>query len=153
MNSRVTPKERNLLKGAIRRVFSRSELRRKIISLSIVQHQDEKRKRVKTWCKCNKCGKLDAISRMSVDHKDPIIPIDSSFEQMSIDTVVDRLWCDENNLQTLCEECHDTKSAEERALRVKAKRERKRENERETGKGTSKTIKKRSTRTSTRNSK
>jgi hypothetical protein len=46
-NPRVTSKERGLLKGAIRRVFSRSDLRRKVIELSRIDHTDSTRPRVK----------------------------------------------------------------------------------------------------------
>lgn len=118
----MTKKENGLLKGAIRRVFSRSELRRKILQLNSVEHMDINRKRVKKWSFCNECGVIHPSYTMAVDHIVPVIPVDSSFEEMSLDTVVDRLWCEENNLQLLCELCHDIKTRAESSLRREFKR-------------------------------
>ena len=91
-NPRITVKEHNLLKGAVRRVFSRSELRKAVLDASVVTgHIDETRKRVKTWCKCKGCGKLDAKSSMAVDHIDPCVPINSSFAEMTIEEFINRV--------------------------------------------------------------
>jgi 5-methylcytosine-specific restriction endonuclease McrA len=62
---------------------------------------------------------------MQVDHIDPIVPVDSALEVMSWDTVIDRTWCEENNLQAICTECHDEKTAKERKERVQARKEKK----------------------------
>ena len=124
-NSRITVKERNLLKGAIRRVFSRSEIRRKIIDLSVVQHTDDSRKRVKNWCRCPVCKKFIAKSYMQVDHVIPIIGVDETLDDLSWDTVIDRIWCEENNLMAICVDCHKAKTKEENKQRRKAKKEKK----------------------------
>lgn len=125
MNSRVTPKERGLLKGAVRRVFSRSELRRKIIEASEVKHSDPSRPRVKKWCLCAACNKPEAKSYCVADHIEPVIPIDSSFEEMGLDLTVDRMWCKEDNLQTICPSCHDEKTKIERKQRKAMKNDKK----------------------------
>lgn len=125
MNPRVTAKDRNAIKGALRRAFSRSQLHKKVLDANVVEHSDPKRPRVKTWVKCNVCRIPEARSYMAVDHIDPLIPTNTTFEAMSLDTVVDRLWCEENNLQILCETCHDAKSALEREERKKNKRDKK----------------------------
>lgn len=117
MNERITPKDRNAIKGALRRVFSRSDLHRKVIEASIIKHSDPSRPRVKSWCKCNVCKKPEAKSYVVVDHIDPLIPVNQAFADMSLDVVVDRLWCEENNLQAICPACHDGKSASERKER------------------------------------
>lgn len=121
-NPRITKKERGLLKGAMRRVFSRSELRQKVIATADVEHHDPARPRVKKWSKCPICRQLTPRYLMAVDHLDPVIPVNTSFEEMSLDTVVDRLWCEEHNLQPICPICHDQKSALERKLRTKNKK-------------------------------
>ena len=121
MNERITKRERGLIKGALRRVFSRSELRRKVIDAAIVPHSDDSRKRVKTWVLCAECKKPEAKSNVVVDHINPVIPEHLSFEEMSVDTVIDRLWCEENNLQVLDESCHAIKTKAERARRKKKK--------------------------------
>ena len=120
------PKERNLLKGALRRLFGRSDLRRKVIDDNIVKgYKDPKRKAVKFWVKCAECGEMEAKSNVQVDHKEPLVPLNSSLEEMTWSEVVDRLWCDINNLQLLCKPCHRAKSSAEMKERRKLKKERK----------------------------
>lgn len=118
-NPRISAKERNLLKGAIRRVFSRSELRRAVIKKAIISHSDPKRPKVKTWCRCAICKQPEAISYMQVDHVDPIVPISKTLEKMEWTEVIDRTWCDENNLQAVDKVCHKKKSKLEREERKK----------------------------------
>lgn len=124
-NPYVTPKERNLIKGALRRVFSRSELRRQVVQLTVVKHEDSKRPRVKTWCKCPQCLEFIPRSYMVVDHIQPIIGTKESLENLSWDTVINRLWCNNNNLIALCNDCHDKKTKRENEERRKFKKENK----------------------------
>lgn len=121
-NSRMTPKERGLLKGAVRRVFSRSDLRRKIIQTVIINHSDPNRPRVKKWGRCTLCKLPTALYQMQVDHKDPIIPIDKTLEDMMWDEVINRAWCEENNLVPVCKPCHQLKTKEENKQRRKNKK-------------------------------
>jgi HNH endonuclease len=121
-NPRITPRERGLIKGALRRVFSRSELRRAVIDASIVQHSDPQRPRVKKWCRCNVCKQPEAKSYMECDHLKPVVPVNTSFEDMSVDNFIDNLWCLIHNLQSICPKCHDLKTAEERKERKKRKK-------------------------------
>jgi 5-methylcytosine-specific restriction endonuclease McrA len=126
LNPRITAKEWNLIKGAIRRVFSRSELRKTVIERTIVKgYTDETRKRVKTWCRCEQCGKLDAKSSLAVDHISPVVPTNSSFADMSLEELTDRIWCDIVNLQAICSDCHEAKSKIENKERRKYKKEKK----------------------------
>lgn len=122
MNNPKSPKERNLLKGAMRRIFSRSELRQQVMKANLIEHSDEYRPRVKRWAWCDLCGAVNPAYTMAVDHIVPLVPLDKTLEEMSWDTVVDRLWCDKKNLQLLCKTCHDSKSAIERKQRKKAKK-------------------------------
>lgn len=122
-NPRMTAKERGLVKGAIRRVFSRSDLRRAVLAAAKVEHADASRPRVKTWYQCRICSAHCAGYEMQVDHISPIVPTDSSLEQMSWDTVIDRMWCDKNNLKAICISCHKAKSKVESQERRKNKKE------------------------------
>lgn len=121
VNPRITKREQGLLKGALRRVFSRSELRRQVIEAALVEHSDPSRPRVKKWCTCAICGKPEAKSYCVADHISPVVPVHTTFEQMSLDEVVNRLWCDINNLQCVDERCHNEKTKEERKARKKKK--------------------------------
>lgn len=118
MNQRISPKERNLLKGAIRRVFSRSDLRRKIIdSVDLPEYTDPSRPRVRKWSQCPVCKLPSPKYKMVVDHIAPIVPVTTALEHMTWDEVIDRTWCEENNLQPICESCHDVKTSREREER------------------------------------
>lgn len=50
-----------------------------------------------------------------VDHISPIINPEEGF--ISWDTFIERLFCEVDNLQVLCKECHDRKSQDERKRR------------------------------------
>jgi 5-methylcytosine-specific restriction endonuclease McrA len=118
-NPRITKKERNLIKGAIRRVFSRSEIRKKVVAAAIVAHIDLTRPRVKSWCVCGGCKNFIPKSYMEVDHISPVVPYEKSLETMTWDELVDNLWCEERNLQAICSDCHDEKTKAERKMRKK----------------------------------
>lgn len=120
MSSRLTAKERNLIKGALRRVFARSELHQVAIKNTVVPFDSvpieirNKRKRVKTWCKCPLCGKYEAKSKMPVDHKEPLIAIGKTLTNYTWDAIIEeRLWCEPSNLQAICIDCHKLKSKTE----------------------------------------
>lgn len=118
-NPRITQKEKGLIKGALRRVFSRSELRKKILEASIVMYSDPTRLRVKKWSKCANCNLLHPTYQMEVDHKSPVVKFDEKSIDLDANTLVDRIWCEERNLQVLCDSCHNIKTAAERKLRSK----------------------------------
>lgn len=126
MNPRITKKERGLIKGAVRRVFSRSDLRRIAVAKTIVtNYQDASRPRVKTWCFCSACNRHWAKSEMEVDHIDPVVPSHLTLEDMSWDDVVDRIWCPESNLKAICKACHKLKTKREAKERAIHRRRRK----------------------------
>lgn len=123
MNSRLTAKDRGLIKGAIRRAFSRSELRKSALMSQKIAHLDPLRPRVKTWYKCEICKGLFAGYEIVIDHKTPVIPINSSLEDMTWDELVDRMWCEPHNLQVICNEaCHTAKSKLESKQRKEHKK-------------------------------
>lgn len=122
-NGRITPKERGLLKGAFRRVFSRSELRKAALLRVKIAHSDPNRSRVKTWYYCEHCGELHPQHFLNCDHVDPVIPTHTSFDKMTLDETADRTWCDPSNLQILCLTCHAAKSKLEKEERKKYKKE------------------------------
>ncbi len=126
MNNRLTAKDRGLLKGAIRRAFARSELRRSVLLGSKTEHVDPNRPRVKTWYQCEVCDKYCAGHELQIDHIEPVIPYDKSMEEMTLDEIVARTWCEVHNLQVICiDPCHTNKTKLERKLRKELKNERK----------------------------
>lgn len=121
----MTKKEQGLTKGAIMRVFSRSELRKECLNVATVDHFDTSRPRVKKWAICRQCNKLTPKYLMEVDHIKPKIPLDRSLQEMTWDELVDNTWCDITNLQPLCPDCHSNKSKGETKQRAKNKRSKK----------------------------
>lgn len=126
MKKPSNPKERNLIKAALRRVFSRSELRLKALnSTRVPDFIDPERPRVTKWSVCSICRKFEPTYKMQIDHVDPLLPLGKSLEDFSWDEIVDRLWCDASNLQPVCQTCHKQKSKienKERRLLKKAGR-------------------------------
>lgn len=124
-NPRITAKERGLIKGAIRRAFSRSDLREKIIARARILHQDPAKPRCKKWIKCEVCKSPSPEWSSQVDHIEPLIPIGKTMADMSMDELIDRTWCSEDNLQAICSTCHDAKTKIEREARTAANRAKK----------------------------
>ena len=123
-NPRISKKEMGLLKGSIRRVFGRSDLRRRVIETYIIKdYYNPNRKTVKYWIQCEQCKKMEAKSNIQLDHVEPVIPVDKSFEEMSFDEVINRQWCEENNLKVLCKPCHHEKTRLENKERRRIKKE------------------------------
>ena len=112
-----TPKEEGLLKGAIRRVFSQSELRKEALIASIVTHSDSKHPRVKKWAVCAACNTPFPAYQAEVDHIDPVVAIGKRTHDYTWDEIVARLWCDPANLQVLDKTCHKAKTAIEQKAR------------------------------------
>lgn len=106
-----------MIKGAIRRVFSRSELRKKVVEASRVDHVDPNRPRVTKWSRCQECQQLVPSYLTEVDHIVPVVPLDSSLELMTWDDLVNRMWCDDKGLATLCKPCHHIKTKAESKIR------------------------------------
>src|SRR5579859_4509761 len=115
----MSAKERNLVKGAIRRVFSRSDLRRSVIESSVIKFLDPNRPRVKKWSLCPICKTNIPTYLMEVDHINPIVPLDKTLEDLSWDFLIDSIWCDKMNLKAICKDCHKVKTAAERKARRK----------------------------------
>lgn len=124
MKKPANAKERGLVKGALRRVFSRSELRKQALASNDVTHSDPTRPRVTKWSYCSTCGTIEPRYLMQIDHEQPLVPIDKSLEDMSWDEVVERTWCDLDNLKPVCKPCHKEKTKVENKERRRLKKER-----------------------------
>lgn len=70
-----------------------------------------KNKRLKWEYQCSGCKRWKPNTEVSVDHITPAGSL-NSFEDLP--GFVQRLFCESNGLQVLCDTCHDKKSANER---------------------------------------
>lgn len=127
-NPRISKKESGLIKGALRRVFSRSDLRRAVLEATVVVYSDATRARVKRWSRCEVCAQLVPTYLIEVDHKLPIIGLSETLEDLTWDQVVDRIWCERENLQGICEPCHKQKSKDEAKIRAANRKAKKAKN-------------------------
>jgi 5-methylcytosine-specific restriction endonuclease McrA len=62
-------------------------------------------------------GKKRRINNAVVDHIKPIIDPKTGF--INWDTVISRMFCEVDNLQVLCHECHSLKTQQEKQQRTK----------------------------------
>ncbi len=67
--------------------------------------------------KCAECGGEFTSTNVQVDHYEPVVDPVKGF--VDWDTFIERLFCEENNLQVLCKKCHSVKTKEEKTKRTK----------------------------------
>lgn len=120
--------QNSAIRSALRRSFSRSPIVREVLMDG--RREVPKFKKdgtpaakpaVQYRCQvCEAAGRDGWVSstKISVDHVDPVIPVDATFTDWN--TFVDRLWCPKSNLQRICDDCHNIKTAEERVARKAA---------------------------------
>jgi len=65
--------------------------------------------------KCNICQNIFGPKDIFMDHVNPIIPVDIGFT--NIGTFVESLFCEIENYQALCENCHSIKTQKENQQR------------------------------------
>lgn len=115
----LTPREFNSIISALKRCFSRSA-RHKEVLLSAV-HPDVTGPRGGKQYICSRCDNTFPQSKVQVDHIEPVIPVDTVARDMEWQQIIDRLFCEAENLQVLCKNCHNKKSSKERSARAKAR--------------------------------
>lgn len=72
--------------------------------------------RLAQFYKCASCDNEFTSKEIEVDHIEPVVP---STGFVSWDNVIERLFCEQENLQVLCTPCHKKKSKEENKERKK----------------------------------
>lgn len=68
-------------------------------------------KRQKFEYQCKSCGKWFQEKKINVDHIQPAGSLNSAAD---LPGFVERLFCEIDNLQCLCEKCHDFKTKNEK---------------------------------------
>ncbi len=109
--------------SAVKKTFSRSQFAKRFKEESIVK--GKKGKRGGKIAKCNICGVDSPYYKTNIDHIDPIVPLMIPGKIMSFFMLYERTFCNEDNLQVLCKDCHDKKSKKEMGQRVKWRRRKK----------------------------
>jgi hypothetical protein len=109
------------IRGALRRQFSRSPIVREVLM--------KVRREVPRFCKdgsrakkdavqylCSVCGQWTKSTAVAVDHITPVIDVQVGFVDWN--QFIARLFCGSENLQVICDTCHDTKTQSERIARL-----------------------------------
>lgn len=132
----LTPRERGLIKGAIRRVYRQTDTFKQVLTKARVELPPALKKdgtpgaRNQVRFTCAMCGELFPQKFIQIDHKDPVVYLWMKEEEMTWDEIVYGIFCDMANLQPLCstplkllpkgkESCHRRKTAHENFLRSK----------------------------------
>ena len=66
--------------------------------------------------RCNVCQTYVGSTHVAVDHITPVISVSEGF--VDFNTFIERLFCDVNNLQVICDDCHNLKTNSERIARL-----------------------------------
>lgn len=82
---------------------------------SVGKKINPKTKRLAEHFTCKSCNQVFPGKEVQVDHLAPVVCPKKGF--VSWDEYIARLFCDKDNLQVLCSECHDKKTALERGER------------------------------------
>ena len=91
--------------------------------MSRSKYVDPARPRVKKWSICPECKEYTPTYLMQVDHIKPIISLNETLEDLTWDELVDRIWCNHENLRAVCKPCHKIKTKEENKERRRIKKE------------------------------
>jgi len=120
----MTIPEKNIVKGAIRRIFTRSPLA--IEARALALHPKKKGPRGGKVYICKKCKKVYPAKDVQVDHIWPVIRHNETIQDLDYNTIIERIFCPKDNLQVLCTTCHKAKTKKERKQKTKYKAEQKR---------------------------
>lgn len=99
--------------------FSKKILRRWWKKTPMASIAKQKSKRSRGRFECARCKELFSINNMQLDHRIPVVDIERGFETLEI--FVDRLFCDDSNLDMLCKPCHYEKTSLENEIREENK--------------------------------
>ena len=104
----------SFIKGGLRGISSRWPPKYEALSGAYVgKLLNSKTNRIGKHFRCASCSGEFPAKEVQVDHIEPVIPA-TGFTTW--DDVINRMFCEKENLQVLCTECHKRKTAEERLL-------------------------------------
>jgi len=103
---------RSLLRGGFRKYPPKYEV---LKEAAVGKKINPASKRLAEHYRCATCKKDYPQKEVNVDHIQPVTDPVTGFQGW--DVYVKRMFCSKSNLQVLCSDCHDIKTAEERELR------------------------------------
>lgn len=114
--------------SSLKRTFSRSPLIQEILKDHRQEHAQYNKdgslaKKPAVRYPCAECDKIHMGSNIQVDHLDPVVPLNIPAKHACMNEIIKRLFCEKDNLQILCKDCHKIKSKEENKIRNEWKSE------------------------------
>ena len=121
MKKRPPYNENAVIRGALRRQFSRSPVVREVLmkerrEVPKFNKDGGRAKKDAVQYRCNACGEWTKSTAVSVDHITPVIDVEVGFVDWN--QFISRLFCDASNLQVICDPCHNAKTQGERIARL-----------------------------------
>lgn len=92
------------------KAFIVSALRKQSLRWKPINDVKKKARIYRGKYKCQICGKAVAVKDGAVDHINPVVPI-SGFEGW--DSFINNMFCEEDGLQFVCNDCHNIKTKKE----------------------------------------
>jgi len=107
----------SFVKSALRSASQRWPPKYSCLSEACVgQKINQKSGRLAKHYKCNACLSDFPAKEVQVDHINPIIDPVAGFTTW--DDVIDNMFCERDNLQVLCKDCHKTKTQQEKERKI-----------------------------------
>lgn len=109
------------IRGALRRTFSRSPVIREVlfkVRREVPKYNKDggRAKKDAVQYQCNVCKEYVGSTKVSVDHVIPVVSVNDGF--VDFNTFINRLFCGPDNLQVICDDCHNKKTQSERIARL-----------------------------------
>lgn len=102
------------IRSALRRAWQKYPVKWQVLGASASPNDGRFDSRTKKMYQCNVCKNWFKAKDVQVDH---IKPAGTLKEYKDLPEFVSTLFCEEDNLQVICKECHDAKTKEERESR------------------------------------
>lgn len=116
MSEWTSGKLRTFITGVLRSGFRKFPAKYETLkAASVGKKLNPKTKRMSEHYLCASCNKEFPGKEVNVDHVSPVVCPVEGF--INWDVYIKRMFCGKENLQVLCEKCHDLKSADERKVR------------------------------------
>lgn len=109
-NTWTTARYFSFIRSALRRAWTKYPVRYQVMDDAKSPYKGRD-KRTKWVYKCAECEKLYKSTEVQVDH---IKPAGTLRGYDDLPSFVSTLFCEKDNLQVLCKECHAEKTKEER---------------------------------------
>jgi hypothetical protein len=113
--------QNSAIRGALRRTFSRSPIVKEVMMKSrreVAKYNKDgsRSKKDAVQYLCGTCSQWSNSTSSAVDHISPVVAVEDGFVDWN--NFIARLFCGPDNLQVICDTCHNEKTSSERIARL-----------------------------------